>query len=722
MEELLLPKIELSPELQLDKDKKKILKKLFAGQECITVEGFASGFSGSSLLKVTPIEGGIPSAPFAVKIGNKLEIHDEHERFKNIVIKYLKHCCSRIEEPLIDEKDLAGIKYTLITGDWAGEKVRNFKEYYESEEWQRICKTLKNLLDKMLGEVWYQWAKHEQHYLAHVYNRILPSQFTISNGRILTSCVQESFSNIVDLISKEDEIIDEEKICLRDLKVTEIGPQKVRVEEQDTCTKIDIIVLPGENIKDLRVCDIISIIDGKIIETRSRFLKARIEKEISNHLTKGSSLDENEICLESDFVLPNVISKCRDILNESVGLHMGNIHGDLNLANILIDANHNPWLIDYGKTQEKGHIAFDFAKLETEIKTHILANELDFKQFLGLERKLWESSLQEFRSLSLSGFTSEQRKAFEVISTIRRIATTRFLQNKVDQYLYSLFSYSLAALKFNNLDSQARLFAFISSAVSAARLLDYPLPISEIPGMILITESEFVMGISDEQIDKLAKKYHCKKEWFADERPPHKVYLDAYYIDKYPITNQQYKEFIDATAYEAPKHWEDGKYPENTGDHPVVNASWIDADTYAKWARKRLPTEAEWEKAARGTNGRLWPWGDEFDESKCNYDSKRNYHRLATSPVTQYPNGASPYGVMDMVGNVWEWVADWYDDNYYRNCPEKNPKGPNDGTWRVLRGGPRLRVLNTYARCTARNRSRVKDPTAGFRCAKSISS
>jgi len=187
--------------------------------------------------------------------------------------------------------------------------------------------------------------------------------------------------------------------------------------------------------------------------------------------------------------------------------------------------------------------------------------------------------------------------------------------------------------------------------------------------MVLIPAGEFSMGSND----------------YGDEKPVHTVYLDAFYIDRYEVTNAQYKKFMDATGHKAPAFWSDSKY--NAPNHPVVGVSWNDAKAYAEWAGERLPTEAEWEKAARGgLVGKKYPWGDNITHDDANYDGTGGKDVWEhTSPVGSFaPNG---YGLYDMAGNAWEWCADWYDSGCYAKSPSRNPTGPDSGSSRVLRGG-----------------------------------
>ncbi len=166
-----------------------------------------------------------------------------------------------------------------------------------------------------------------------------------------------------------------------------------------------------------------------------------------------------------------------------------------------------------------------------------------------------------------------------------------------------------------------------------------------------------------------------------DEKPYHKVYLSAYFIDKNDVTVDEYTRCVNAGGCTQPIT---GQYcnwgVSGRGDHPINCVDWNQANTYCQWRGKELPTEAQWEKAARGTNGRIYPWGNEWDASKA------CFNQSSTCAVGSYPSGASPYGVMDMAGNVWDWCRDWYDANYYASSPDHNPTGPDSGRYRVFRG------------------------------------
>ena len=200
----------------------------------------------------------------------------------------------------------------------------------------------------------------------------------------------------------------------------------------------------------------------------------------------------------------------------------------------------------------------------------------------------------------------------------------------------------------------------------------------------------------------------------ARESPVHKVYLKAFYIDPFPVTNLDYREFVLAAGHTAPMHWSRGNFPLGMENHPVVNVSWHDALAYATWAGKRLPTEAEWEKAARGSDERPYPWGARFVEGeRCN----NNNIYGTTTPVDEFPDGRSPYGVWDMAGNAHEWCADYFDEHYYRNSPNKNPQGPVTGEDRVLRscffGDVRSAAQTTRRVCAGEGEI---DERIGFRC------
>lgn len=175
----------------------------------------------------------------------------------------------------------------------------------------------------------------------------------------------------------------------------------------------------------------------------------------------------------------------------------------------------------------------------------------------------------------------------------------------------------------------------------------------ELETMQLVEAGPFIMGTDSLKTDE-------------QNRPAHTPTLKAYYIDKYPVTNAQYARFVAETNRRPPLHWEHGKVPSGFEKHPVTMITWFDARDYAKWAKKRIPTEAEWEKAARGTDGRRWPWGNEMIPSRLN----TYYNKGNTTEVGSYPEGASPYGVLDMAGNVSEWVANDFLPYQMSSAPE----------------------------------------------------
>jgi formylglycine-generating enzyme required for sulfatase activity len=211
-----------------------------------------------------------------------------------------------------------------------------------------------------------------------------------------------------------------------------------------------------------------------------------------------------------------------------------------------------------------------------------------------------------------------------------------------------------------------------------------------------------------------------------DEYPNHDVFLDAYYIDAFEVTNGRYREFVRETGHRPPQHptdpsrnlWRGTIMPESIADRPVINVDWHDADAYCRWTGRRLPTEAEWEKAARGTDDRRFPWGNVEPTHKHLNFNQRWQGENTLMPVGSYEAGKSPFGVYDMAGNVWEWVADWYDAYYYEKSPARNPKGPETGTHKVLRSSG-WEVETPLVRSVTRVKSDPlnRNHSTGFRCA-----
>jgi len=262
--------------------------------------------------------------------------------------------------------------------------------------------------------------------------------------------------------------------------------------------------------------------------------------------------------------------------------------------------------------------------------------------------------------------------------------------------------------------------------------------------MALVSAGDFTMG-SPSGTDGL-----------LDEQPQRLVYLGSFWIDRYEVTNEDYAQFVESTGHAIPENsnpaatlWHARRPIAGIERHPVVNVSWLDAAAYCQWRGKRLPTEAEWEKAARGTDGRRYPWGNNWDITMANSASywagrtidfasgadwdafwmKGEGARLAkdkgvkgevlTMPVGSFPQAVSPYGLFDMAGNVAEWVRDWYDPNYYRSAPLTNPTGPERGAIKAMRGGSWLKPavsLRTSDRDWGTMDSRPSG--TGFRCAK----
>ena len=206
-----------------------------------------------------------------------------------------------------------------------------------------------------------------------------------------------------------------------------------------------------------------------------------------------------------------------------------------------------------------------------------------------------------------------------------------------------------------------------------------------------------------------------------DERPRHQVWLDAYSMEVFEVTTNRYARFLVATGRGKPWLWETVDLTVH-GSRPVIGVSWEDADAYCRWAGKRLPTEAEWEKAGRGTDERKYPWGSQAPTSDlANFalGARFSYSQVLTA-VGRYESGKSPYGLHDMAGNVWEWVQDWYDGGYYERSPERNPLGPEQGQLKVLRGGSWSELpkyLLTYGRFKLD--PMTQNSYVGFRCARS---
>ncbi len=262
--------------------------------------------------------------------------------------------------------------------------------------------------------------------------------------------------------------------------------------------------------------------------------------------------------------------------------------------------------------------------------------------------------------------------------------------------------------------------------------------------MVLIPAGEFLMGSAEDGVS------------FDDERPQRLVSVSSFAIDRDEVTNAQYKQFVDATGHQPPSHptarftlWHQTVPLPGSEQHPVVNVSWHDAVAYCRWQEKRLPTEAEWEKAARGTDSRRYPWGMDwelFSANSASYWANRTIEfkdgdawkafwvtgdgarvsreyglngEVLTLQIGTFPQGASPYGVLDLTGNASEWVQDWYEPYSYLHAPLSDPQGPQGQLLKVVRGGSWLKPARNI-RVTDRDYALPTDRATGigFRCAK----
>jgi len=211
--------------------------------------------------------------------------------------------------------------------------------------------------------------------------------------------------------------------------------------------------------------------------------------------------------------------------------------------------------------------------------------------------------------------------------------------------------------------------------------------------MVFVPEGEFIMGLDVDKGIQVCREFtdSCSEDWFVISTPVHNVSLDAFWIDKTEVTNKMYALCVESGVCTRPSDISSRTRPgyyisEDFTDYPVIHVTWNDANTYCQWVGGRLPTEAEWEKAARGVDGRIFPWGDAIP----NYDIANFWDPQSengdTVTVGSYPEGASPYGALDMAGNVWEWVSDYYSEDYSQT-QRVNPTGPVSGENRVVRGG-----------------------------------
>jgi serine/threonine-protein kinase len=280
--------------------------------------------------------------------------------------------------------------------------------------------------------------------------------------------------------------------------------------------------------------------------------------------------------------------------------------------------------------------------------------------------------------------------------------------------------------------------------------------ISEDGQMVFVRGGNFIQGSTKEQIEEFGRNCSrpypegapsCGPNWFLDEVPQHSTYLSAFWIDLNLVTNSQFQQFTESTGYvtDAEKVGSSNVYDSGTrnivkvlnadwrhpqgqgtdiadkGNYPVTQVSADDAAAYCTWAGKRLPTEAEWEKAARGTDGRIFPWGSIWNpnENPAKLNFPGAVQPLGLKPVGAYPDGKSPYGAMDMLGELFQWTSDYYDEHYYEKAPSVNPNGPDIGSQKVKRGGSWASNPSLFHIAWRQSRpAKQSDDSTGFRCAR----
>jgi len=258
--------------------------------------------------------------------------------------------------------------------------------------------------------------------------------------------------------------------------------------------------------------------------------------------------------------------------------------------------------------------------------------------------------------------------------------------------------------------------------------------------MVFIPAGEFLMGTSDAEIEAWVKEHpKDNRKWFADQQPQCRVQLPGYWIGRTEVANANYLRFVEATGRPAPDYWEGGKIPAGMENRPMIIITWEEARAYCEWAGGHLPTEAQWEKAARGTDGRAFPWGNQWDRNRCrnfslilekdfssedeqllalaNWMQEHNPEEEGLAAAGSYPAGASPYGSMDMAGNVMEWCAEWYEAGAYKRYAASDLTSPQSGKERSIRGECYMSGSPFRFRCATRIQMSPAEASAnlGFR-------